>query len=122
MSVVFSSCINCSTTHLSLEDLIRKAFVCDSEGNSYIRTYASSGASTAQFCGLVEDYVIESRTINGEVHSGIAVTHSLNKTTGIFLSVTDNKGITVIVSAQIIDANSIFIILDGMTDGAFCIS
>ena len=121
MSVVFTSCIDCSTSNLSLEDLLRKAFVCDNEGNAYIRTY-SSNAGSSQYCGLIEDYTIETRTINGESHDGIEVVHSLNKTTGIFLAVTDENGTTVTASAQIIDGNTIFIMLDGLIEGAFCVS
>ena len=124
MSVVFTNCISCATAGLAVEDLLRKAFVCDSEGNSYIRTYSQSDVSGAsQFCGLIADYVIETKTINGVDHLGIIVTHSLNKTTGLFLTVTDGDSITQNgVSAEIIDANNIFIMLDGLENGGFCVS
>ena len=121
MSVVFTNCISCATAGLAVEDLLRKAFVCDSDGNSYLRIYNPN--SSADYCGLIADYAIVTRTVNGVDHFGIIVTHSLNKTTGLFLTVTDGNSITQNgVSAEIIDANNIFIMLDGLEDGGFCVS
>lgn len=125
MSVVFTSCQTCSTSKPTVEDLLSQVFMCGSDGTVAMRVYtvnASGGTVSPDFCGLITDYAIVTRNVNGVDHDGIVVAHNLNKTTAIFLTVTDNNSVTVIASAEIINANTIFIMLDGLTDGAFCVS
>lgn len=119
MSVILQSCINCTTAHLSVEDLLRMAFVCDGNGNAYIRNHPSTIAS---FCGLIGDYTPEDRDFDGVTYTGIEIAHGLGKTTGLFLAVTDNESKTVAATAFILDADTIFLVLDGLTDGGFCVS
>lgn len=122
MSVVFTPCLACGNSGESLETLQRMSYMCDGAGNAYQMVYIVNAAAVP-FCGLISEYSIVTRTVNGVDHTGIVVIHNLNKTTGLFLTVTDGNSLTQnTISAEIIDANTIFIMLDGLIEGGFCIS
>jgi len=118
MSVILQSCINCSNSFLSLEDLIRRSYVCDGNGNVYQNVIIFG---QDDFCGLISDYTIVQRTFDGVEYDGILINHGLGKTTGLFLSVTDATSKTVTATAYIVDGDNIFLITDGLTDGGFCV-
>ncbi len=121
MSIVISTCITCENSNWSVEDLLRMAFDCDGTGKAYLRTY--NPFSSTQFCGDFASYTASTRTVDGESHVGLLVTHSLNKLTALFLTVWNEEGIQVTVTAEVVDANTLFIITDGLEteDGRFCI-
>jgi len=119
MSVILQSCIDCSNSFLSLEDLQRQSYVCDGEGNVYLRIW--NPFNLEPFCGDIDDYTITTRTIDGIDYDGIVVPHGLGRSSALFLTVKDEFNNSVKVNYTVIDNNSIFIILDGMTDGSFCI-
>jgi hypothetical protein len=120
MSVLLTSCIDCSNAgKLSLDDLLFKAFVCN--GNTAYLNVNVLNSTSADYCGLVSDYVQEDRVFDGVTYTGILITHNLNKTTGLFLAVTDGDSKPVAASGYILSANTFFLILDGQTDGGFCL-
>ena len=121
MSITISNCITCDNTFLSDEDLKRRTYMCDGDGNVYVRTYNPFAAT--QFCGEFDDYTAETRIIDGVEHTGFMVTHDLGKLTALFLTVWNEAGIQVSATAEVIDQNIIFLITDGLESesGRFCI-
>jgi len=117
MSVIYSNCIDCANSALTVEDLLRRAFICDGSGNVYLRVYNPSDVTPA--CGDTDDYNIETRNVNGVDHDGIYFTHNLNTDT-LFFTFTDNNGVVQgNVAAETVTLNQVFIMLDGAT-GTFC--
>lgn len=119
MSVLLTSCITCDNVHIyDLETLLRMALMCDGSGNAYFRTMP---ATTEEYCGLISDYTAVTRTVDGVDYTGIYITHGLGKTTGLFLAVTDDQSKPVSATGYIIDADTFFLVTDGLTDGGFCL-
>jgi hypothetical protein len=121
MSIIITSCRTCGNINITIEDLLLQAFDCDGDGRVYLRTY--NPFALTQFCGQFTDYTAESRVVDGDTHTGFVITHSLNKLTALFLTVWDASGKQVTLTAEVIDANSIFLITDGLEEenGSFCI-
>ena len=122
MSLLLTNCITCTNTHDTLEDLLRKAFVCDGDGNVYIRIYNPSLSET--YCGQFDDYVATTRTIDGVDHTGFIITHSLDTSNPLFVTVWNDAGVQVSTTYEKIDNDNIFLVTDGLEDenGRFCIS
>lgn len=121
MSIVISTCKTCSNINVTVEDLLMQAFDCDGDGRVYLRMYNPFGLT--QFCGSFDDYVAETRNVDGVDHTGFVIAHGLNKVTAIFLTVWNEAGVQVTTTAEVIDANTIFLITDGLESesGTFCI-
>lgn len=121
MSIIISTCRTCANINITLEDLLLQAFDCDGDGKVYLRTY--NPFSLTQFCGQFDDYTAETRSVDGVDHAGYVIPHGLEKLTALFLTVWDESGKLVTLTAEVIDANSIFLITDGLEseNGSFCI-
>ena len=52
MSVLLTNCITCDNVNTTLEDLLRKALMCDGEGNVYLRVY--NPTLTEPYCGQLD--------------------------------------------------------------------
>jgi len=122
MSVLLTNCITCDNVNTTLEDLLRKALMCDGEGNVYLRVYNPTLAEP--FCGQFDDYTAETRTIDGVDHTGFVITHSLNTLNPLFITVRNEAGAEEQLMYDTIDKDNLFLATDGMEseNGTFCIS